>query len=120
MYNLSIYEQSTSDVVCNIWTEAISARGAKQITSCMLHFIDEQVGKGVKEIHLVSQTALVRTGMATIIWQAMNKRSFPQEIEHCFLERGHTENENDSVHSVISRAAKNIPILTPKQWAALL
>ena len=43
--DLSIYELSTSDVVCNTWTEAISARGAKQIANCIQHFIDEQVEK---------------------------------------------------------------------------
>ena len=47
VYDLSIHELPTSDVVCNTWTEAISARGAKQIASCILHFIDEQVEKGV-------------------------------------------------------------------------
>ena len=58
--------------------------------------------------------------MATMLWHAMNKLSFPQEIEYCFLKRGHSQIENDSVHSVISRAAKNIPIFTPQQWAAVV
>ena len=36
------------------------------------------------------------------------------------MERGHTQNENDSVHSVISRATKKISIFTPQQWAAVV
>ena len=53
----------------------------------------------------------------TMLWPAMNKHSFLQEIGHCFcflfLERGHTQNESGSVYSVISRAAKNIFIFIP-------
>ena len=41
------------------------------------------------------------------------------KIEHGFLEVGHTQNENDSVHSVIARAAKRIPVYTPSQWATV-
>ena len=67
VYHLSIYELSTGDVVCNIWTEAISARGAKQTASCIFHLIDEQVEKGVKAIHLFRRTALLRTGI--VIWR---------------------------------------------------
>ena len=33
-----------------------------------------------------------------------------------FLQKGHTENENDSVHSVIERATKNAVIYSPEQW----
>ena len=91
VYNLSIYELDlpTSDVVFNIWTEQrqFPQRGAKQIARCILHFIDEQVEKGVYEIHRVSD---ICTGpnrsrsMATMLWHDMNKLSFPQEIEYCF------------------------------------
>ena len=37
-------------------------------------------------------------------------------ITHKFLERGHTQNENDSVHSTIESAAKNVTVYTPEQW----
>ena len=33
-----------------------------------------------------------------------------------FLQKGHTENENDSVHSVIERATKYAVIYSPEQW----
>ena len=79
VYDLSVYELSTSDVVCNIWTEAISARGVKQIASCIFHSFNEQVEKGVKEIFLVSDNCTGQNWsryMATMLWHAMNKHSF--------------------------------------------
>ncbi|GFO46251.1 DNA repair protein rhp54 [Plakobranchus ocellatus] len=123
VYNLSVYDLATGDVFCNLWSEAISARGANQIASCVLNFIDHQVQKGVSKIHLVSDNCTGQNRnryMATMLYYAMDNYSSLQELEHCFLERGHTQNENDSVHSVISRAAKNIPIYTPEQWAAVI
>ena len=37
-----------------------------------------------------------------------------------FLERGHTQNENDSVHSAIERSKKGITINHPYQWVSLI
>ncbi|GFO45279.1 DNA repair protein rhp54 [Plakobranchus ocellatus] len=62
VYNLSVHDLATSDVFCNLCSEAISARGANQIVSCVLNFIDHQVQKGVSKIHLVSDNC---TGIAT-------------------------------------------------------
>lgn len=39
-----------------------------------------------------------------------------QKIEHVYLEKGHTQNENDSVHSTIERATRHVPVYTPEQW----
>lgn len=38
------------------------------------------------------------------------------KIEHFFLESGHTQNENDSVHSLIERKTKHFEIYSPQQW----
>ena len=41
-------------------------------------------------------------------------------INHTFLEKGHTETENDSVHATIERKARNIEIYSPQQWFAVV
>jgi len=41
-------------------------------------------------------------------------------ISHSFLEVGHTQNENDSVHATIERASRKIPIYTPDQWCTVI
>ena len=51
---------------------------------------------------------------------AMKNYASLDEIEHCFLEMGHTQNENDSVHSVIAQTAKKIPVYTPEKWATVV
>ena len=39
-----------------------------------------------------------------------------ERICHIFLERGHTENEGDSVHATIERAARRANVYAPLQW----
>ena len=51
---------------------------------------------------------------------AMKNYASLAKIEHCFLEVGHTQNENDSVHSVIAETAKKIPVYTPEQCATVV
>ena len=41
-------------------------------------------------------------------------------INHTFLEKRHTETENDSVHATIERKARNIEIYSPQQWFAVV
>ena len=41
-------------------------------------------------------------------------------INYTFLEKGHTETENDSVHATIERKARNIEIYSPQQWFAVV
>lgn len=41
-------------------------------------------------------------------------------ISHRFLEKGHTQNEVDSVHALIERKAENKFIYTPDEWRLLI
>ena len=41
-------------------------------------------------------------------------------IEHTYLVKGHTFNENGSVHSTIERIYRNMTIYTTHQWAAVI
>ena len=44
-------------------------------------------------------------------------RTLPLErLEHCLLEKGHTQNENDSIHVTLTCKSKHQTIYTPEQW----
>jgi len=45
---------------------------------------------------------------------------FKVNITHRFLEKGHTQNENDSVHALIEKCAQKKTIYVPEQWYALV
>ena len=61
-----------------------------------------------------------RNRIVTMFSFVMKNYASLDKIEHCFLEMGHTQNENDSVHSVIAETAKKIPVYTPEQWATVV
>ena len=43
-----------------------------------------------------------------------------KEIQLIFLEKGHTHNANDSMHSTIEQAKRGINIFHPYQWEAVM
>lgn len=47
-------------------------------------------------------------------------KKFGVTIRHTFLEKGHTENEGDHVHSVIERRKKKMTAYVPSQWYAIM
>ena len=53
--------------------------------------------------------------VVAMYWYAMRKNNL-RMITHKFLGGGHTQNENDSVHSTLESAAKNVTVYTPEQW----
>ena len=54
-----------------------------------------------------------------MVWYALNVLQF-ELVEHTYLVKGHTFNENDSVHSKIERIYRNMTIYTTPKWAAVI
>ena len=59
------------------------------------------------------------TSFVSLLWYALQKFNFTS-VEHKFLEKGHTQNENDSIHAAIENASRNISVYTTPQWAAIV
>ncbi|GFO45997.1 hypothetical protein PoB_007250200 [Plakobranchus ocellatus] len=53
--------------------------------------------------------------VAFALWFARNHLSL-SKITHTFLEKGHTETENDSIHATMERAKRRLELYTPDQW----
>jgi len=123
LYNLSAYSLGTGDAYCYLWTEADARRGANEVGSCLLRFIRKQVKRGAKVFHFFSDNCGGRNRnriIASMWWYAIKKFPSITRITHTFLEVGHTQNENDSVHSCIERASRHVAIFTPDQWSGVI
>lgn len=44
----------TKGAVCYVWDESVASRGANEVSSCLLNFIQEQVETGVTELRFWS------------------------------------------------------------------
>ena len=66
------------------------------------------MSQGVKKFKLFSDNCPEQNrnkGIMAVYWHAINSMDI-DEIVHIVLEKGHTQNPNDSIHSVIERASR--------------
>ncbi|RVE39906.1 hypothetical protein evm_015444 [Chilo suppressalis] len=134
-YNLTVTELTPKEcnvayknVHCYFWSECDAKRGAIEIGSCVWAYIkslnDEDNEE--KEVIFYSDNCCGQnknkyiTSLYFHAIQTLNIKS----ITHKFLIRGHTQNEADSVHSLIEKEVKkNLksgPIYTSDQYIALI
>ncbi|XP_071056024.1 uncharacterized protein [Onthophagus taurus] len=121
-YNFTIYDVGNNEGYCYVWNEIIAKRGPNEISSAILHFLKTQKDKGVTKVILYSDNCGGQNRNRFIFSMfCYASMSLNLEIIHRFLELRHTQNEGDSMHSVIEHAKKHQPaIYTPDQWVMLI
>ena len=81
-----------------------------------------QSHRGVKDITMFSDNCAGQTRNRFVAFALNFARAHfnLKTINHTFLEKGHTETKNDSVHATFERKARNIEIYSPQQWFAVV
>lgn len=134
-FNLTVTELKKKDskvayenVHCYVWTESDAKRGALEIGSCIWEYLKSlcEEDDEEKEVIFYSDNCCGQnknkyiTSLYMFAVQTLNIKS----ITHKFLIKGHTQNEADSVHSLIQRQIqdnlKSGPIYTPDQYVAII
>ncbi|XP_072389593.1 uncharacterized protein [Diabrotica undecimpunctata] len=134
-YNLTLTELTPQDfkvayknVHCYFWSESEAKRGAIEIGSCVWAYLkaitDEDDDE--KEVIFYSDNCCGQNKnkyLTSLYLHAVQTLTI-KSITHKYLIRGHTQNEADSVHSLIEKEIKkNLksgPIYTPDQYIALI
>lgn len=134
-YNLTITELANKDtklgyvnVHCYFWSECDAKRGAIEIGSCLWNYLKalSEQDDEEKEIIFYSDncTGQNKNKYITCLYLFAIQNLNIKSITHKFLIRGHTQNEADSVHSLIEkevkRNLKSGPIYTPDQYITLI
>lgn len=103
-----------------MWDETVAKRGANEVGSCLLDYIENFATQGAEEFRFWSDNCAGqnrnRFVFAMFLFAA---KKFNVSITHRFLEKGHTQNEGDSVHALIERSARSKTIYTPEEWRLL-
>ncbi|CAG9793806.1 unnamed protein product [Diatraea saccharalis] len=119
-FNFTIFNMGQKKAVCYIWDETIAKRGANEVGSCLLDYIENCSTQGAEEFRFWSDNCAGqnrnRFVFAMFLFAA---KKFNVSITHHFLEKGHTQNEGDSVHALIERSARSKTIYTPEEWRLL-
>lgn len=104
---------------CYVWDECNGNRGANEIGSCVLHYIENLTNTPCKDIIFWSDNCAGQNKnkfMIALYLYAVQKYNL-DSIAHKFLIKGHTQNEGDSAHSLVERQIKRLlrsgPIYVP-------
>lgn len=128
--NFTLFELKNNTVQCFLWHEGEALRGANEIGTCVLKYIEEKAHTVAPDepLHIVFYSDNCcgqqknRFLIAMYMYAVMNYNV--TSITHKFLIRGHTQNENDCCHSVIEQAIKRVkksgPIYTPDQYVSVI
>ena len=101
VYNLTIYDYKKGDVYCYMWPEHEAHRGPNEVSTCLFNYIRDMASSGIKEIDLFSDNCPGQNRNRFVVfclWYC-RKQFELKRIAHTYLEKGHTETENDSVHA---------------------
>lgn len=116
-YNFTIYDQGSREGVCYFWDETEGERGTSEIgTALWTHLLT--LPEKVKRVSFFSDCCGGQNRnrfIAALLLHAVRVLHFEQ-IDHCFLESGHTHMEVDSMHSCIEQAKKGKEVYCPAEW----
>lgn len=122
VYNFTVYEQAKEkNGFCYLWPETDGNRGATEISSCLLKYLSN-LPDDIRHVSMFSDSCFGQNRnvyVAAMMLHAVSSLKLV-EIDHKFLETGHTYMECDSMHSAIEFVKKNRPIYIPCQWGDVI
>lgn len=125
-YNFTIFNSKNNEGHCFIWNESVGNRGAIEIGSCILKFIEKFIPNEKTGLTFYSDNCNGQNKNRYIYSVYMYIVMFLNisEITHKFLTTGHTQMPVDSMHSRIEnqkkRALKSGPVYIPAQWVSII
>lgn len=120
VYNFTIYDLKSNECECFIWDESNGHRGINELGSCVLQFLKKRAGLGEEDFIFYSDNCTGQQRNKYMVALYIYAISYLQikSITHKYLIKGHTQNEGDSVHSLIERQVKRQlkagPMYTPE------
>lgn len=119
VHNFTIYDLSTHNTTCYVWHEGEGALSSSEFASCVTDFLSEHKDH---EKYILWSDGCGYQNRNSVLSNALLKFSTENEkvVVQKFLEKGHTQMECDSVHTVIERHLRNQEIYVPAQYVTLM
>ncbi|XP_056458619.1 uncharacterized protein LOC130392188 isoform X2 [Gadus chalcogrammus] len=119
VHNFTIYNMASHEATNYLWHEGEGGVSANEFASCIVDYLETHLtytefilwsdGCGYQNRNLVLSNALLK-------FATERKKQVTQK----YLQRGHTQMECDSVHSVIERKLRNRDVHVPAEYAAVI
>ena len=116
-YKMKLSYHNFDEAMNYFWHEGEGELKASVFASCVIDYLDNVDTSNIKEIIIYSdgctyQNRNCTMANALLLWAATNDIVVYQK----YLEKGHTQMECDSVHSVIERKIRKQPIYVPQMY----
>ncbi|RXN16693.1 interferon-inducible GTPase 5-like protein [Labeo rohita] len=119
VHNFTVYNMLTHSATCYVWHEGEGSLSASEFASCIVDYLSAHTepdtfilwsdGCGYQNRNAVLSNALLQFSMKK------NK-----VVIQKYLEKGHTQMECDSVHSVIERRLRDQDVYLPAEYVNLM
>ena len=125
VYNLTYYSLGDGKSHCHVCDETQGQLGSCEVATCILKN-SPSVCKSNRKIRVLTYYSDNCPGqnrnqyVETALLYTLSKVSNIEEINHKFLERGHSHMAYDSVHSAIEKAKKHTSVYLPSQWSTVI
>jgi len=119
-YNLTAFSLADRACTCYMWHEGTAGRGSSDIASCMLKFLEDQP-ETTKKVVLFSDTCGGQNRnkfFCTMVLYALHNSANITQVDHLYMESGHSQMECDSVHACIEREIRKQNINAPMDYYA--
>ncbi|KAK6168332.1 hypothetical protein SNE40_020889 [Patella caerulea] len=122
-HNYTVYDLATKECVCYFWHEGEGELTANSFASCLHDYIETVLEKSpnTKQIIIYSDGCTYQNRnvvLANMLLKVASDKNIT--ITQKILEKGHTQMEVDSVHSVIERKIKKRPIYSPQNYIDII
>ncbi|GFO14985.1 hypothetical protein PoB_004149000 [Plakobranchus ocellatus] len=119
VHNFTPYNMVTKDAVRFVWHEAEGGLTSNEFTCCIIDHLSSL--SGTNKIVLYSDQWLRLSKQNSVQASALSAFSLQREceVQLKYLVKGHTHMEVDSMHSLIKRKLKNIPIYSPMDYLTI-
>lgn len=119
VHNFTVYNMASHEARNYLWHEGEAGLSANEFASCIVHYLESNAsysefilwsdGCGYQNRNIVLSNALLK-------FATEQKKTVTQK----YLEKGHTQMECDSVHSVIERKLRDRDVHVPAEYAAVI
>lgn len=123
-FNFTIFDLGTGAGTCSFWHEGQAGKGPNEVCTCLhayLHNLDTK--ESLKKVYAFSDATASQNRnyiVASMLLQFIRQSEHVEECNLIFFESGHSQNEGDSMHSVIERSSRHLHIYTPEQWVGVI
>jgi hypothetical protein len=117
---MTVFDLRSKAGYCFMWDETVAKRGSCEIASCLWLWL-KNLPQMVERVTLYSDSCSGQNkniNMLTMMMAAVNVLPIKQ-IDHKFLESGHSQMEVDSMHATIERASHSAYIFVPRDWVTI-